>query len=144
MDIRFAPVDSKNFDACVSLSVREDQKSFVAPNVYSIAQSKVEPAMCPYAIYAGETMVGFAMTGPDTDKGEQWIIRFMIDQAFQGKGYGRKALEVLIGMLRGRELCETICLCVEPDNAVAAGLYRSLGFVDSGRVWEGELVYELR
>lgn len=144
MDICFVPVDSKNFYDCIKLSVREDQKNFVASNVFSVAQSKVEPTMLPYVICDGETMVGFAMTGPDVEKGEQWIIRFMIDQAFQGKGYGRKALELLIEKLRGEEPCEKVCLCVEPDNAVAAGLYRSLGFVDTGRVWEGELVYELR
>ena len=44
MKVTLKDIDRENFRAAVKLEVNEDQKNFVAPNVFSIAQSKVEPA----------------------------------------------------------------------------------------------------
>jgi hypothetical protein len=42
MAVSLRAITKDNFQECVRLRVREDQK-FVATNAYSIAQSKIEP-----------------------------------------------------------------------------------------------------
>ena len=63
MKVSLKEIDRENFGRAVKLEVNEDQKGFVAPNVYSIAQSKVEPTYSVQAVYDGEEMVGFVMYG---------------------------------------------------------------------------------
>ena len=53
--------------------------------------------MCfPMAIYWDKQVVGFLLLEIDKDEAEYFIWRIMIGQQYQGRGYGRKALEVLI------------------------------------------------
>jgi hypothetical protein len=63
MSLSIQPVTKSNWHALTKLSVREDQKNFVAPNVYSILESHYgydEPDgsghwdMFPYGIYNDE------------------------------------------------------------------------------------------
>lgn len=41
MKITLRNIDESNFETVISLSVTEAQSHFVAPNIYSIAQSKI-------------------------------------------------------------------------------------------------------
>lgn len=132
MKIRFCEITEENWEEAIALKVRPGQEHFVASNLYSIAQSKVIPVMEPLAICSGERMVGFCMTGPETATGRIWIVRFMIGQAYQGKGYGRAALTALIPLVRERYHCQKIYLSVHPDNQTAIRLYTSLGFFPTG------------
>jgi diamine N-acetyltransferase len=143
MTVTLREIDRENFDACVKLDVREDQKSFVAPNVYSIAQSRVEPTYTPQAVYAGAELVGFVMYGYDTDERCHWIARMMIDQRHQGKGYGRAAMTEVIRRLRTDPACREIGLSVEPENETAQRLYESLGFRKTGEMVHREEVMRL-
>lgn len=130
-----------NWIQCIKLKVREDQKNFVASNVGSIAQSKFYPHWQPKGIYLDETMIGFIMFGPGED--EVTIIRFMIDQEYQGNGYGRAALKKAIEELSENPAFKEINLSFEPENEVAKKLYESFGFKDTGEIDEGEIVYKL-
>ena len=47
-------------------------------------------------IYWNELVVGFLLLEIDKDEAEYFIWRIMIGQQYQGRGYGRKAVEVLI------------------------------------------------
>lgn len=134
-------VDRHNFRQCIKLDVREEQRGFVASNVISIAQSKVEPECVPQAVYAGEEMVGFIMYGYDTDEREHFIGRVMIDGQHQGKGYGRAAVVEAVRRMRADPGCRAIILCVVPQNVGAQRLYESLGFVKTGEVSESGEVY---
>jgi diamine N-acetyltransferase len=69
-----------------------------------------------------------------------WIIRLMIAAEHQGYGYGRAAMHLLIDLIATRHGARQITTSYEPDNDVAASLYRSLGFRDTGEIDEGELV----
>lgn len=144
MAITLRDIDRENFGRCVKLEVRDDQKSFVAPNLYSIAQSKVEPTFVPQAVYDGDEMVGFVMYGYDEEEGCHCLARLMIDKGQQGKGYGRAATEEVIRRLRAEPGCRQIALSVNPENASARALYESLGFVKTGEVSHGEEVMRLR
>lgn len=144
MKVTLQEIDRENFRQCVKLEVNEDQRGFVAPNVFSIAQSKVEPAFDVQAVYDGEEMVGFVMYGWDEEEGCHSLARLMVDRHHQGKGYGRAATEAVIERLRAEPGCKQIVLSVNPANANARALYESLGFVKTGRVAYGEDVMLLK
>jgi diamine N-acetyltransferase len=127
--VRLVPVDAGNFRVCVKLTLEGEQANYVAPNVYSIAQARVEPWWEPYAIYAGDEMVGFAMFGREEPSGQYWVMRLMIAQAHQRRGYGRRAMHRIIELLEAREGCEEIWISFVPDNVEARNLYESLGFL---------------
>ncbi len=144
MKVRLKDIDRENFRQCVKLEVNEEQRDFVAPNVFSIAQSKVEPEFNVQAVYDGEEMVGFVMYGWEEEEGCHSLARLMIDKNQQGKGYGRAATEEVIRRLRAEPGCKQIVLSVNPANANARALYESLGFAKTGKVAYGEDVMLLK
>ncbi|MGH9902149.1 MAG: GNAT family N-acetyltransferase [Pyrinomonadaceae bacterium] len=144
MAITLREINKDNFRQCIKLETFDEQKTFVATNVFSIAQSKVEPNMVPMAVYDGEEMVGFIMFGPDTEEDCYVVARLMIDKHHQGKGYGRAAMVEAIKHMRAAPDCREIALSFEPENVAADRLYESLGFRKTGEVIEGELVARLR
>ena len=143
MTVTLRDVDRENFRQCIKLEVHEAQTSFVASNVFSIAQSKVEPTFTTQAVYDGDEMVGFVMYGYDVDDKRHEVARLMVDKAHQGKGYGRAALVEVIRRLRAEPGCRQIALSVNPENHSARKLYESLGFVKTGEVSHGEDVMRL-
>jgi diamine N-acetyltransferase len=149
------PVTIKNWNELAKLKVREDQSKFVAPNVYSIAESQFgydEPDgsghwdMHPFGIYDGETPVGFFMYGYNfaNQEFEAFIIRLMVDQKDQGKGYGKFGMQQMLEIFRQDERIRCVGISYEPNNDVARKLYASLGFVETGEIHDGEVVAVLR
>src|SRR5215472_7357385 len=100
MTVGVREITRENWLQCVRLTVATEQESFVASNALSLAQSKYEPEWIPLAVYDDDEMVGFLMYGVYRDEGKYWILRVMVDQRFQGKGYGRAAMGLLLGRLR--------------------------------------------
>ena len=144
MTITLQPITRENYRACAWLEVAPEQERFVASNAYSLAQACYELECTPLVIYAGDTMVGFAMYALDPDDHKYWIYRLMIDAAHQGKGYGRAAMKLLIEDIRRLPGCDEIGISYVPENSGAKHLYASLGFVESGEVIENETVARLR
>lgn len=143
MSISLQPVTRENFTAMIRLRVAPGQETFVATNLYSLAECYVEPTFTPLAMYAGDEIVGFATTGYDDELDRWWICRFMIDARHQGRGYGTAALRMLIDFMRERHACEAIYLGYEPDNDVAARLYAHAGFTPTGEIDDGEIIARL-
>ncbi len=137
-------ITDENFNECIGLKVTEDQRSFVATNVYSLAQAWLyHPNAYPFAIYADDVMVGFVMMGYDTEHDSYDIWRFMIDERYQGKGYGKAALARAIEYLRDVHEVKEIMISYKPDNVVAKTLYASAGFVETGEMYDGEILAKL-
>ena len=129
--ITLQPITRDNWRQCVRLSVSEAQKDFVASNVQSLAQAAYETNLTPLAAYDGEMMVGFTMyTHEPNDDGHFWIMRVLIDQAQQGKGYGRALMVQVIARMRTLPACTEIYLDYHKQNPHAKQLYASLGFVE--------------
>lgn len=142
--ISLVEITFANWEECIALSVSEEQRKFVAPNVYSLAQSKYEPYMIPLGISDGSRLVGFSMHVKDADAEKAWIVRFMIDKEHQRKGYGKEALMALLVLMSEKYPKSDVFLCVEPDNDVAKKFYESFGFTPTGEVWGRELIYCLK
>lgn len=140
MAVSLRPITQDNWRAVASLEVSEDQRQFVAPNVYSLAEAAYETGLTPVAIYANETLIGFALYTREPFQGE-WtftrtpyqgelgILRMMLDKQYQHQGYGRQAMQALIAQISALPGAEAIILNVMPTNVGALRLYESLGFV---------------
>ena len=144
--LRLVEIDRYNYLPVLDLRVSPEQESLVASNQYSLAQAYAQPECVPLALYAENRPVGFAMYALDEDDHQYWIYRLMIDQRYQGVGYGREAMTLLIDRIRGLSDEEHTCIFIsfEPENAIARALYESLGFAPDGRVLYGEVVYVLK
>ena len=142
MPITLKEITSDNFTECIRLKVRDDQP-YVASNVYSIAESKVEPENIPMAVYAGETMVGFVMYVLDYDERELYIGRLMIDQRYQHLGYGRETLEAIKEIALQDAGIDKIVLSTNPQNTYGIRVYEKFGFKDTGILEDREEIFVL-
>jgi len=132
MAVELKDVTRENFDECIRLSVSESQSGYVATNLMSIAQSKVYPSLKTCAVYDDEKIVGFVMYGLDPDEGRYTLVRLMIDEKEQGKGYGREAARRVLEDLRNTEGCGSVFLSFVQENDAAERLYASIGFERTG------------
>ena len=138
MDVALVEVTRDNVNDVLELSVAPEQVSYVATNAKSIAQAHFEPKAWFRAIAAGDELVGFAMVYRDPDAGTFYLWRFMVDARFQGRGFGRRAMELLVDEARLEGLDE-MTLNVVPGDHSALEFYRRLGFEETGDVDYGEL-----
>lgn len=142
--VEFKKITRENYSECLNLKVAEHQKKFVASNVYSLAQAWVYyESAYPFAIYQEDIMVGFVMMGYDKVDDTYDIWRFMIDEKYQNKGYGKSALELAIKYLVETFKVKEIFLSFEPENHCARKLYKSIGFEETGELVDNEIVMKL-
>ena len=127
--------------AITKLDVGPDQHGLVAPNAVSIAEAHFEPKAWFRAVYHGEEPAGFVMVWRDPSEEVFYIWRFMVDAAHQGKGVGRRALELLIAEARADGASE-VTLSVVPAPNSALPFYERFGFEQTGTVHGSEI--ELR
>jgi diamine N-acetyltransferase len=69
---------------------------------------------------------------------EFYVWRFMIDAGHQGRGYGRRAVELLVEEAR-RDGVEKMTLSVVPGDRSALEFYKRLGFIETGNVHGKEI-----
>lgn len=134
--IALKPIDQSNFLDAFHLTLKEGQEAYVSHPIRSLAQAYVYRNQCtPFGVYADEHMVGYVMVIFDDDERTYNIWHLMIDQAFQGQGYGRQALTEAIAYCRRKPFGQsgTLLLTCSPENAVAYHLYESVGFAPTGR-----------
>lgn len=138
-------IDESNFIPCFQLKLKPEQEAFVSHPIRSLAQAYVYYHQCtPFGIYAGEKMVGYVMVIYDYDEESYNIWHMMIDQAEQGKGYGKAALQRVLDYIREKPFGDSahVLLTCNPENHPALHLYKALGFTESGRGDEDEIELE--
>ena len=158
--IRLEKINGKNAWDILELRVSDAQKDFVAPNDISMIEAYIAIThhgnAFPFGIYDGDTPVGFCMIGFGTD--DEWedapaiahdsynLWRLMIDERYQGRGYGKKAMKLIMDFIAG-EPCgpaEYCWLSYEPENLAAKALYASFGFRETGERDGDELIAALK
>ena len=120
---------------------------FVAPNAVSIAQAYFEPHAWFRAIYADDEPVGFLMLydDPDDPDGPRYYLwRLMIAAEHQRRGYGHRALELLVEHVRGRPGATHLgTSCYPASGGGPERFYRAFGFEPTGEVIDDEIVLQL-
>ena len=137
--MRLISVTEDNWMDVAALSVKEEQKKYVAPAIGILARGYVYRD-CNAKIYAFENdgvIVGTALVREFTDEPLGYDLQqFMIDEKYQGKGYGSRALELILDELRKEGRYDHVELCVKKADTEAIRLYGKHGFTDSGYVDE--------
>ena len=140
--ITLQKVDEANFLNCFALKLKPEQEEFVSHPIRSLAQAYVYYKQCtPFAVCLEGQVVGYVMVIYDDDEETYNIWHLMIDKAHQGRGYGRAAMELALAYIRTRPFGDSnrVLLTVSPKNRTACGLYRALGFSETGRFDEDEV-----
>ena len=133
MQVTLEAITPDNYEAVCDLDVSEAQQDFVAGNTWSLVQAAFHPGYQTRAIKADGELVGFFMWVPETP---QRI--FMVDQRWQGRGIGRRALELALAQIRDTPGLAEVEICYNPRNPVAGAFYGSFGFVETGLDDDGE------
>ena len=158
--LKLKKTNRKNVEEILKLEVFDNQKRFVAPNNISIIEAYLAIVenghVFTFGIYNDDAPVGFLMIGFDMNsddegapriaKGNYNIWRFMIDKKFQGKGFGKKAMNLALEFVNTFP-CGTAQYCwlsYESDNDIARQLYQSVGFVETDEKDGEEIVAILK
>lgn len=140
--VQLRPITEENFIDAFNLRLAPGQERFVSHPIRSLAQAYVYKDQCqPFGIYENDKMVGYVMVIYDYDVPEYDIWHMMIDEAEQGKGYGREALDRVMEYIWTKPFGDSdrIALTCNKDNAIAKKLYESRGFSPTGHEDEDEM-----
>ena len=142
MAVELRAVTAENWRALIKLKVREEQSHFVASNLMSIAEAQFgfedegHWDFHPFGAYADEEPVGFVMycLNFNHSRFQAFIMRLMVDEHLQGKGYGREIMKQVLDLFRSDQQIKNVGISYEPENTSARNLYASLGFVEPGEM----------
>ena len=158
--LKLKKINRKNVGEILKLELFDNQKSFVAPNNISIIEAYIAITenndVFTFGIYKDDTPIGFLMIGFDVNSDDEGapriakdnynIWRLMIDKKFQGKGFGKKAMNLALEFVNTFP-CGTAQYCwlsYESDNDIARQLYQSVGFVETDEKDGEEIVAILK
>ncbi|MCX4966872.1 GNAT family N-acetyltransferase [Streptomyces sp. NBC_00654] len=140
-----------NRPAVLDLRVAAGQESFVDGVVRSLRDAAEHPELAPWprAVYAGERPVGFMMLADGVAEGNPdvpwpfYLWRMLIDGRFQGRGYGRAALDAAVAHLRSGPDARELVTSVVPGEGSPLGFYLRYGFAETGEMFDHERVLRL-
>lgn len=154
--INLRKITLENRREIMDLQVKEEQKKYVAPiraclgTAYILETNGGTPIT--FAIYDDETPVGFTLITygitsydlPEIAKANPCycILRFMIADQYQRKGFGRAALAKILEFVQTfpKGPAKYCWLEYVPGNSAAKRLYSSFGFHETGELVNGEIV----
>jgi diamine N-acetyltransferase len=137
--VELREVTGESVRAICRLMVAPAQRGFVAPNAVSFAEAHYEPKAWIRAVYADDIPVGFAMLYLDSDKPEYYLWRYMVAAEFQGRGYGRAAIALVVEHVRSLPGATQLLVSWVPGEGGPELFYRGLGFNPTGVVEDGEV-----
>ncbi len=145
--MRLEPVTKENVRKACEVKVSPAQQKFVASVAFSLAEAYAYGEVAwPRVIVEDDRVVGFVMVAIQPDEPIEayrfclWRLAVAADE--QGKGYGRFAVQEVMKEGRRRGIKRLHVTWVEGEGGPAE-FYKSLGFVTTGEVLEGETVAAL-
>ena len=141
--ISLREVTRDNLLEILTLNVAPSQTSFVASNAISISEAYFEEKAWFRGIYADDIPVGFLMTYEDPAQGFFYLWRYMIDADHQRKGYGHRAMRLLIERTKTMPNIAEIKLSAVDGAGSPIPFYEGIGFTDTGEIEDGERVFKL-
>lgn len=151
MTLSLREITGDNYFQVLELKISPEQEAakFVSPVVRSLADAwyyRDEGITYPKAIYAKEDLVGFIMYDLDPEEQHVFVWRFLIDQAFQGKGYGRQTIETVLAMAKEQAKITKVVADYVDGNEPMKKILLDLGFEETGfnkEINEHIMVYQL-
>lgn len=135
--IKLIDINEDNWLNIANINVTQDQRQFVASPLGILARAYVYRSTRARAMFIEKDglPVGLLMVKDLDDEPACYDLQqFLIDLNHQRKGYGRQALEVLLGQLKQEAKYSRVEVCVNKRDQAAIKLYQGLGFEDSGYI----------
>ncbi len=131
--IAIKPISRDKWDIITNLSVNDEQSHFIETSLHCLNDAKSDAYNMKwnfYGIYEDNNLIGFAMHGKTGFMffSQVWLDRFMIDKNYQGKGYGKESMKLIIKKMQEDYSCKKLYLSVHENNYAAIRLYEKLGF----------------
>lgn len=143
--LHLEPVTAQNWRDGVFLTTDPDHRNpldeeWVTSTAFSMLQAVYEENWDCRIIYDGETAVGFVFYGLWKED-RPLLCRYTIDADWQGKGYGQRALPLIVEQISRQYGSRKVYVTLEKKNARTVHLYEKFGFRGAGETDEGESVY---
>lgn len=133
--ITLRPIDETNFLQAAALRVSPEQRPFVSSAPMTLARAyayRNQRTVC-WGICSGDAIVGLALVHDMEEEPACYhLCEFLIDEHFQGRGYGSEALRLILDHCRREGKFPRVEVCVRKENTTAIHVYEKTGFRDSG------------
>jgi len=129
--INLRDITEHNWIDMIDLEITKEQENYVSLNSESIAASKFYDHYVNKGIYLGDEAVGFIQYFPNHREGkpnEIYIDQLMIDTQHQGKGYGTRAVGLVLEEIKQRDDCKAISICYVEGHDVMKEFFERFGF----------------
>lgn len=129
----------------LSLNVAESQRHHVAGSAVLLARAYAyrEQNSRAFVIYDEDTPIGMGLYYDYPDLDAYDFSQLFIDERYQGKGFGRAAIKLVLDEMRRGRRFDKVILCYVEGNDIAKRLYESFGFIETDRDGD-EIGMELR
>ena len=138
MQLNFEPVTEENRSTIEALHPSLKQINFIESVKECMLEADDYAGWKPYGVYDNETLVGFVMYGYFNDpapKGRLWLDRILIDEKYQGHGYGEELVNQMLKRLpKEYPNMDEITLSVYDNNPCAIHVYEKAGFRFNGEL----------
>ena len=133
--LHFKSVSDKNRKEVEGLTVFSEQAGFIESVSECLQEADELELWKPVGIYDKDILIGFAMYGcfPEPVPGQLWLDRLLIDKKYQGKGYGKQSVLLLLDRLHTEYQSDIVYLIVYENNPHAIKLYQQIGFKFNGK-----------
>lgn len=143
--IELHPVTPDNWR--LGLKVSAEQERFVASPAVLLARAYAyrEHGGRAFVIYDDETPVGMALYYyyfDEDGRGAYDFSQLFIAERYQGRGFGTKAAEMILDLMREDGRFDTVTLCYIEGNDEARRMYEKLGFTHTGEADGDEIIME--
>lgn len=130
------PITGENRDIAEALTVFPHQAGYIETVRECLKEADQLDAWRPICILDGDIPIGFAMYGRITEPANTrlWFDRFLIDRRYQGKGYAKPVIQLILKDMQVHYPNTDIYLSVYEENQQAIALYQSFGFVFTGEL----------
>jgi len=144
MTLTLAEIGKDNVRAACKLTVEPHQETYVAPVMHSLAMAYAYGDVTwPRLVLDDDTIVAFVMGAFDPAETVEYrrcgIWRLNVAAGKQGRGYGRFAVESVLGEARRRGERRASVSWV-PGEHSPEEFYLKLGFRKTGQIYDGEVV----
>jgi diamine N-acetyltransferase len=142
-------------EAVLALRRAPDQERFLGSMASHFEDAIEDAKACPrmWSVHDGEQLVGFVMisdgipvatlAADDDIIGPYYLWRLLVDEAFQGRGYGAATIDAVVVYLRTRPGADVLWTSCGQGEGTPQPFYERYGFVATGEIKWDETVLRL-
>ncbi|MEO5940017.1 MAG: GNAT family N-acetyltransferase [Candidatus Limnocylindrales bacterium] len=148
-------VTEDDYEAVMGLRRGAGREGYLGAMISHFEDAIADAIACPryWSIHAGPQLVGFVMISDNIPAetlavhpdivGPYYLWRLLIDERFQGRGYGKATIAVIADYVRTRPGGDVLFSSCRPGDDSPMSFYLQYGFVKTGGIADGEEILRL-